>query len=101
MYLDYAEDQARRHRPLYMRDWRAKLDAFLRFNERQVLESAGKVSMEVARALAVEEYGRFTHRRLAEEAERADEEFEEVVKKFSPDGGKAKKRSKSPGKRKG
>lgn len=92
MYLDYAEDQARRHRPLYMRDWRAKLDAFLRFNERQVLESPGKVSMEVARSLAVEEYGRFTHRRLAEEAERADEEFEEVVKKFLPHGGKGKKK---------
>jgi hypothetical protein len=92
MYLDYAEDQARRHRPLYMRDWRAKLDAFLRFNERQVLESPGKVSMEVARALAVEEYGRFTQRRLAEEAERADEEFEEVVKKFLPHGRKGKKK---------
>jgi hypothetical protein len=41
---------------------------------------------------AEQEYGRFTHRRLAEEAERADEEFEEVVKKFSPHGGKGKKK---------
>jgi hypothetical protein len=92
MYLDYAEHQARRHRPLYMRDWRAKLDAFLRFNERQVLESPGKVSMEVARALAAEEYERFSQRRLAEEATRAEEEFEEVVKKFLPRGGKGKKK---------
>jgi hypothetical protein len=92
MYLDYAEDQARRHRPLYMRDWRAKLDAFLRFNERQVPESPGKVSMEVARALAVEEYEWFTQRRLAEEAARADEEFDEVMKKFLPHGGKGKKK---------
>jgi len=92
MYLDYAEDQARRHRPLYMRDWRAKLDAFLRFNERQVLESPGKVSMEVARALAAEEYERFTQRRLAEEAAAADEEFDEVVKKFLPRGGKGNKK---------
>lgn len=92
MYLDYAEDQARRHRPLYMRDWRAKLDAFLRFNERQVLESPGKVSTEVARTLAVEEYERFTQHRLAEEAARADEAFDEVVKKFSPHRGKGKKK---------
>jgi hypothetical protein len=75
-----------------MRDWRAKLDAFLRFSERQVLESPGKVSMEVARALAAKEYERFTQRRLAEEAARADEEFNEVVKKFLPRGGKGNKK---------
>lgn len=69
MYLDYAEDQARRHRPLYMRDWREKLDAFLKFNERDLLEHAGKVSMEVAQALALQEYEKFSVRRLAEEAE--------------------------------
>ena len=48
--------------------------------------------MEVARALAVEEYERFTQRRLAEEAARADEEFDEVVKKFLPRGGKGKRK---------
>ena len=48
MYLDYAEDQAHRRQPLYMRDWRERLDAFLRFNERDILLNAGKVSMEVA-----------------------------------------------------
>lgn len=48
MYLDYAEDQAQRRTPLYMRDWRQKLDAFLKFNERDILKHAGKVSMEVA-----------------------------------------------------
>jgi hypothetical protein len=69
MYLDYAEDQTRRHRPLYMRDWREKLDAFLKFNERDLLEHAGKVSMEVAQALALQEYENFSARRLAEEAE--------------------------------
>jgi hypothetical protein len=69
MYLDYAEDQARRHRPLYMRDWREKLDAFLKFNERDLLEHAGKVSMEVAQTLALQEYEKFSARRLAKEAE--------------------------------
>ncbi len=43
MYLDYAEDQARRRKILYMRDWREKLDAFLQFNQREFLTHAGRV----------------------------------------------------------
>lgn len=86
MYLDYAEDQARRRKKLYMRDWREKLDAFLRFNERDILKDAGKVSMEVAKALALEEYQRFNQRRLAEEAEQEsledDSELRQVEKIF-------------------
>ena len=39
MYLDYAEDQAKRRRPLYVRDWREKFDAFLAFNEREILDN--------------------------------------------------------------
>ncbi len=69
MYLDYAESQARKRLPLYMADWRKKLDAFLQFNEKEVLTHAGKVSMEVARALAEEEYEKFSARRLIDEAE--------------------------------
>ena len=82
MYLDYAEDQARRRRPLYMRDWRDKIDAFLKFNERAILEDAGKVSMEVAKALALEEYEKFNRRRLVEEAAKEEEEFEKVAKQL-------------------
>jgi hypothetical protein len=92
MYLDYAEDQARRRRPLYMRDWRAKLDAFLKFNEREILESAGKASMEVAQALALDEYEKFNKRRLADEARRealADDGFDETARLIE---GHAKKR---------
>jgi len=73
MYLDYAEDQAKRRRPLYMRDWREKLDAFLRFNERDVLEHPGKVSMEVAQALALEQFEKYGHARLRREAAAEDE----------------------------
>ncbi|MDH5649895.1 MAG: virulence RhuM family protein [Gammaproteobacteria bacterium] len=79
MYLDFAEDQAKRRRPLYMKDWREKLDAFLKFNERDILDHAGNVSMEVAKALAYQEYEKFSQRRLAEEADRADEEFEKLA----------------------
>jgi len=91
MYLDYAEDQAKRHRQIYMRDWRAKLDAFLQFNEREILEDAGKVEKEVADRLALEQNEIFNTHRLHAEAETealADdaslEFFEEMVKKLPP-----------------
>lgn len=92
MYLDYAEDQARRRRPLYMRDWRARLDAFLKFNEREILEHGGKVSMEVAQALALDEYEKFNKRRLTDEARQealADDGFDEAARLIE---GHAKKR---------
>ena len=69
MYLDYAEDQAKRHRQVFMRDWRKKLDAFLQFNERDILIDAGKVSKAVADQLALERYETFHQHRLAVEAE--------------------------------
>src|SRR3990167_7486265 len=69
MYLDYAEDQAKRHRQIFMRDWRKKLDAFLKFNERDILEHAGTVTKEVADALALEHYEVFNKHRLKSEAE--------------------------------
>jgi hypothetical protein len=83
MYLDYAEEQAERRQPLYMRDWRAKLDAFLAFNERDILKDAGRVSMEIARRLALDAYERFATRRLAEAAS-APDELEETVKRLGP-----------------
>ena len=52
MYLDYAENQAKRHIPMTMKDWVQKLDAFLQFNEYDVLKDAGKVSAKVAKELA-------------------------------------------------
>ncbi len=84
MYLDYAEDQANRRRPMHMREWKEKLDAFLRFNEREVLQSPGKITAEVAKQLALEEYEKFRVGRVTEEAELEDEDFEKVVKKIEP-----------------
>ncbi len=69
MYLDYAEDQTKRHKQIFMRDWRNKLDAFLKFNERDILKHAGKVTKEVADSLALEHYERFNAKRLENEAE--------------------------------
>jgi len=68
MYLDYAEEQAKRHRQIFMRDWREKLDAFLKFNERDILNNPGKVSKEVADKLAIEQYEIFNKKRLEIEA---------------------------------
>lgn len=82
MYLDYAEDQARRRRVLYMRDWREKLDAFLQFNERDILADAGRVTKEVADRLALEQYEQFHERRLLFEARRDEEAFDEAVAKL-------------------
>jgi hypothetical protein len=59
MYLDYAENQAARQRPMRMADWAERLDAFLQFNEYEVLADAGRVSHEVARQLAETEYEAF------------------------------------------
>ena len=59
MYLDYAEDQAARHRAMRMADWALKLDGFLHFNEYEILSDAGEVSAVVARQLAEHEYEKF------------------------------------------
>ena len=59
MFLDYAENQAARQIPMKMQDWVQKLDAFLQFNEYEILHDAGRVSHEVAKRLAEEEYERF------------------------------------------
>lgn len=59
MYLDYAEDQAERNIPMTMEDWAGKLNAFLRFNEREILDHPGTVTQEIAKAFAESEYEKF------------------------------------------
>ena len=82
MYLNYAEDQAKRRRQVFMRDWREKLDAFLKFNERDILTNTGKVTKEIADNLALEHYEVFNRNRLAieakEEAIADDEELKKI-----------------------
>lgn len=73
MWLDFAEDQATRRREVFLKDWTEKLDAFLSFNDRQVLVGAGKVSHKQAVAHAQSEYVQFAaKRRAALEAEGED-----------------------------
>jgi hypothetical protein len=59
MYLDYAELQATRQIPMRMKEWVDKLDAFLKFNDYNILKDAGKISAEVAKRLVEEEYKKF------------------------------------------
>jgi len=59
MYLDYAELQAVRNKPMYMKDWIKKLNAFLKFSEYEILTNAGTISHEVALALVNKEYEKY------------------------------------------
>jgi hypothetical protein len=78
MYLDYAELQASRQISMKMADWIDKLDAFLQFNEYQILKDAGKVSHEIALKLAEDVFSKF--RILQDQIFESD--FEKEVKKI-------------------
>lgn len=74
MFLDYAEDQAKRRKQVFLADWKTKLDDFLRFNERGILSDAGKVSREAADERAGREFDRFSARRRDEIESQAEQE---------------------------
>lgn len=59
MYLDYAENQAKRKIPMTMEDWANRLNAFLQFNEYDLLNNSGKVTAEVAKAFAESEFEKY------------------------------------------
>ncbi|CAI2120040.1 Virulence protein [Serratia ficaria] len=74
MWLDFAEDQARRRQQVFLRDWQDKLDQFLQFNDRDVLQGAGTVSKKAADEKAQAEYVQYAEqqRRLKEAAGEKD-----------------------------
>lgn len=82
MYLDYAENMAERRKTMTMREWEEKLDAFLQFNERDVLTHAGKISAQVAERLAVERYVQFDAQRRSTERLAADMEDMEALERI-------------------
>lgn len=87
MWLDYAEDQARRRKQVFLKDWETKLNEFLKFNERRVLPNAGSVSKDDADTFAEAEYERFASRRrafLEAEAERDTAKVLEEIARESP-----------------
>ena len=94
MWLDFAEDQARRRKQVFLKDWAAKLDEFLRFNERTVLGDKGRVGKEAADSRAEAEYEEFAARRramLEAEAERDAQRALEDAARRLPEKTKRKK----------
>lgn len=79
-YLVFAEGQAMRRIPMSMADWITKLDGFLSLNDRNILNHAGKVSHQMAKEIAEQEYDKFHHQRLAKETGQADKSLEALSK---------------------
>ncbi len=79
-YLDFAELQALRRRPMTMKDWIAKLDEFLRMSESEVLDNAGKISHEMAVERANSEYAKY-RARTVDELSPVERDFLESIKK--------------------
>jgi len=87
MYLDYAEFQASRGRLMKMKDWTQKLDAFLKFNEQDILQDKGKISHEVAIALAEKKYDAFRieqDKNYISDFDKIVEKTKQLEKKISP-----------------
>lgn len=82
MYLDYAEDQAERGIPMTMADWAKKLDAFLQFNERDLLDHHGKVSAEIAKAFAESEFEKY---RIVQDR-LFESDFDRMIKQLPKEG---------------
>ncbi|MCX6150078.1 MAG: virulence RhuM family protein [Ignavibacteriales bacterium] len=78
MYLDYAENQASRQIQMKMHDWINKLDAFLKFNEYDILDDGGKIRHEIAVKLAEEEYDKF----IIVQDRNYESDFDKAVKKL-------------------
>lgn len=82
MYLDYAENQAKRRKTVTMAEWEQKLDAFLTFNEKDLLDHAGKISAQFAEKIALERYTEFEDKRRGEERVRADDADIALLEEF-------------------
>lgn len=78
MYLDYAEDQAEMGIPMTMKDWAHKLNAFLKFNRREVLDNPGKVTAEIAKAFAESEFEKY---RIVQDRI-FESDFDKLIKKL-------------------
>ncbi len=78
-YLIFAEGQAMRRVPMYMKDWVTKLDGFLSLNDREILTHAGKISHKLAMAHTEQESEKF-HREQIQTKDNTDGEFEKAIK---------------------
>ena len=91
MYLDYAERQARQRKTVTMEQWSEKLDAFLSFNEHELLTHAGKVKAEVAQRIAEQRYEEFDTKRRTQDALAADRDDLKELEEFERSLGEKKR----------
>ena len=79
-YLDIAEDMAKRHRPMTMEDWETRLNKFIAATDRDILQNAGKVTAEIAKAHAETEFEKYriTQDRLFES------DFDRMIQQLPP-----------------
>ncbi|MDD5585517.1 MAG: virulence RhuM family protein [Alphaproteobacteria bacterium] len=81
-YLSFAELQAMNRRPMHMKDWKGKLDAFLKFNDREILGNAGRISKQVADDHALAEYHKYRTRQVdaanANDLKTLDKQIKEI-----------------------
>ena len=78
MYLDYAEHQAEKGIPMTMKDWAEKLNVFLKFNDEDILDNAGKITAEIAKAFAESEFEKY--RPIQDQLYESD--FDKEIKKI-------------------
>ena len=82
-YLVFAEGQAMRRVSMHMRDWITKLNGFLTLNERAILNHAGRISHEMARELAGQEYQKFRRKQI-EQADQSGSDFDKAIQQLPP-----------------
>lgn len=83
MFLDYAEMQAKAQKPVFMKDWVIKLDNFLAFNEKPILQGCGKYSRTQALRKSTAEYEKYKLKQKAVEKEKAHQEYIEDIKELN------------------
>lgn len=79
MWLDFAEDQSMRKKQIFLRDWQEKLDQFLQFNERDILQGAGKISKKQADNKAATEYERYQQAQRQLKEQQGENDIAELI----------------------
>lgn len=79
MWLDFAEDQSKRKKQVFLRDWQEKLDQFLQFNDRNVLQGAGTISKKQADEKAAAEYERYAAAQRAIKEQQGEHDIAELL----------------------
>jgi len=99
MYLDYADLQAKNRRPMHMADWIRRLDAFLQFNEQNILTHAGTISHELAIEHAEQEFEKYEAEQRRLQAEQPTSDFDKAVEQVKQLEQRPKKTAKATRKR--